>query len=186
MNRHITVNAIVNEVRVGSHLQRPRAVFLASDPTDVELLETLLTESECRVVRAHSRENAARAFEILVKSGWEGVVMAVNSGFAPPTETDIAAEATEPARHGFSIEGLWEQIQARGVSLSGQRVRVTVLDDPEQAVATSDREPAAHGGMLDALSSIKDIVRETKPNADKAEYLKEAREGAIYGFGRAD
>jgi hypothetical protein len=186
MKQHITVDLIVDEVRMGSHSQRPKAVFLASDATDVKLLETLLTQSECRVVQAHSRENAARAFEILVKSGWEGVVMAVNSGFAPPTEDEVAAEATDSAHHGVSIEGVWEQIQARGGTLSGQRVRVTVLDDPEQHASASDCDRAPNTGMLEALASITNLVRETKPNPDKADYLREAREGAMYGFGNDD
>jgi hypothetical protein len=186
MNRQVTINVILNEVLMGPHSQRPRAVFLASDPTEAKLLETLVTESECRVVQAHSRENAATAFEILVRSGWEGVVMAVNSGFAPPTEADVAAEATDPARLGVSIEGIWEQIQARGETFSGQRVRVTVVDDAEHAVAVGNHEPAANTGMLEALLSIESIVRDTKPSTDKADYLREAREGAMYGFGHDD
>jgi hypothetical protein len=181
----MTVNTIVNEVLMGSRSQRPTAVFLASDATDVELLETLLTQRECRVVQAHSREDAARAFEILVKSGWEGVVMAVNSGFAPPTETEVGAEVTDP-RHGISMEGLWEQIQARGGILSGHRVRVMVLDGTQQAPTVGDSDPAGNIGMLEAISAITDIVKETRPNTDKANYLEEAREGAMYGIGHDD
>jgi hypothetical protein len=186
MKRHITVNTIVNEVVMESRSRRPRAVFLASDETDVELLETLLTRRECRVLQAHSRENAAKAFEILVKSGWEGVVVAVNSGFAPPMETEVAAEAAGRAFGGVSIEGLWDQIQARGGILSGQRVRVTVLDDPERNLTAGDPAPASNMGMLGAISAIKNIVQEIKPNTDKANYLNEAREGAMYGFGCDD
>ena len=164
MKQHITVDTIVDEVRMGSNSQRPRAVFLASDATDVKLLETLLTESECRVVQAHSRENAARAFEILVKSGWEGVVMAVNSGFAPTTENEVAAEVDRSGPPWRQHRGFLEQIQARGGTLSGQRVRVTVLDDPEQNVRDSERGCVLNAGMLGAISSITNIVRETKPH----------------------
>jgi Arc/MetJ-type ribon-helix-helix transcriptional regulator len=93
------------------------------------------------------------------------------------SETDVAIEATEPARHGFSIEGRWEQIQARAGILSGQRVRVTVLDDAEPSLNSDDAEPARNMGMLEAISAITRIVQELQPTSDKANYLKEAREG---------
>jgi hypothetical protein len=182
MRHHITAHTIANTVRMGSRSRRPRAVFLASDETDIALLATLLTRRECRVVQAHSRQNAAQAFGILVSSGYQGVVTAVNTRFAPPTETELAVEATDPAKYGVSFEGLWEQVKASGGVFSGQRVRVTVLDNVEPAAPGADARPPENRAMLASLAAIKDILRETKPKTDKGDYLREAREGEMYDF----
>lgn len=182
MRQYITANTIANTVRMGSRSRRPKAVFLASDETDSGLLETLLTRRECRIVQAHSRQNAAQAFRMLVVSGYEGVVTAINTRFAPPTETEVAVEATDPAKYGVSLEGLWEQIQASGDVFSGQRVRVTVLDELEPSSAGAVTKPAVNAAMLASLAAIKEILRESKPKTDKTDYLRESREGAMYGF----
>ena len=85
MIKFITGDTLANTIRMGARSRRPKAVFLASDKADVELMQAFLSEGQCRIIPAHSRQNAAEAFKILVKSGYEGVYTAINAGFAPCT-----------------------------------------------------------------------------------------------------
>jgi hypothetical protein len=120
---------IANTVRMGARSRRPKAVFLASDQADIALVKTLLTEKECRIIPTHSRENAAEAFGILVKSGWEGVFTAVNTHYKSITDQELLGQYTETALGGVSIEGPWEEVLNHSAMLTGHRVRVTVEEE---------------------------------------------------------
>ena len=50
MIKYITPNTLANTVRMGARSRRPKAVFLASDNADIELVRTLLSENKCRVI----------------------------------------------------------------------------------------------------------------------------------------
>jgi hypothetical protein len=48
------------------------------------------------------------------------------------------------------------------------------------------RTSPANAAMLQALSQIEEIHKGMNPKKDKKDYLREARSGAMYGFGDAD
>ena len=186
MIEYITGNTIANAVRMGARSKRPKAVFLASDEADIELVQTVLSDKDCRVILAHSRENAVRAFELLVKSGYEGVFTAVNTHFAPPMDQDILTEDNEAI---VGIEGIWEDIRSRGSMLAGQTVRVTVVDKsgpPPNGAGAASGGRTPNVAMLQVLSEIEEIRKGMHPKKDQKDYLREAREGAMYGFGDDD
>ena len=181
MKSYITPSTLANTVRMGAHSRRPKAVFLASDESDAQLAETLLTQGRCRVIQAHTRANAVTALDILIKSGWEGILTAVNTNLAPPTEQEIAAEARSPAKHAVAIEGMWEAVQNHGTRLTGQRVRVTVLDETPSSDQPADKTEPNYG-MLAALTKVAQLTQSLTPKQDKSNYLREARGGAMYGY----
>lgn len=178
MKTYINGNTIANTVRMGVHSRRPKAIFLASDLTDIGLLNAMAAENKCRLIPSHSRENAAKAFEILVKDGWEGVLAIVNSKFATPTIEDILDQDVNPLI-GVGIEGTWEEVQRSADMLTGQRVRVTVLDEPRQDISNGI---SPNTGMLQALAKIRDITKDMNTKQSSVDYLREARGGAMYGF----
>src|SRR4051794_37571503 len=117
MRQYITGNTLANTVRMGARSRRPKAVFLASDQADIGLVQEIFFEGKCRVITAHSRENAVQAFELLVKSGYEGVFTAVNTCFAAANEQDILGAVGEP-KEIVGIEGTWEGVQKQGSMLA--------------------------------------------------------------------
>ena len=174
----INPDTIANTVRMGAIARKPKAVFLAHDEADVRLVRTLLSGNDFRIIPAHNRENAVQAFAILVRSGWGGVLTAVDSGSNPPADKEVLGEESDPTKE-VEIEGLWEDIQKRGVLLSGQRVRVTTLSAPHHG---SDGKPRPNTSMLQALKKAEDLTKSLDPKKDKKDYLREGREGAIYGL----
>src|SRR5262245_26151541 len=128
MRDYINANVVANAVRMGASSRRPRTVFLASDQADVDLVRVLLGRKGCRVIAAHSRENAVKALDILVKSGWEGVVTTVNTQFAPASEAEILRNLYQQ-KGMISLEGTWEDCQRQSSMLAGQMVRVTFLGE---------------------------------------------------------
>jgi hypothetical protein len=174
---------------MGARSRRPKAVFLASDEADLALVQTLLSGKDCRVIPAHSRNNAVKAFELLLKSGYQGIFTAVNTHFAPPTDQDIIAKENEGSKDIVGIEGIWEEVKSQGSMLAGQHVRVTVVDNPDQPANGYDRPSdicVPNAAMLEALSDIEEIRKGMNPKKGTKDYLREARSGAMYGFGDDD
>jgi hypothetical protein len=189
MIKYITPDTLANTVRMGARSRRPKAVFLASDNADIELVQTLLSENKCRVIPAHSRQNAVGAFELLVKSGFKGIFTAVNTRFAPTDEGDVLTEGTSGPDDIVGIEGLWEDVKNQGSILSGQHVRVTFVSNPDTPVNGADSENGQrppNTEMLQVLMELEEIRKNMNPKKDKKDYLREAREGAMYGFGDDD
>jgi hypothetical protein len=185
MIKYITGNTIANTVRMAARSRRPKAVFLASDEVDLNLVQTLFAESKCRVIAAHSHQNAVRAFELLVKSGYEGVFTTVNTHFAPPSEQDILGTGAN-LKDILGIEGIWEEVRSLGSMLAGHRVRVTVVDESEvplNSVVSTNGCRAPNTAMLQTLSEIEEIRKGMNPKKDQTDYLREARAGAMYGLG---
>jgi len=84
------------------------------------------------------------------------------------------------------IEGLWDDVKNQGSILSGQHVRLTFVGNPEQSVNGRSSEQGKRPpnmGMLHVLQKLEEIRKDMNPKIDKKNYLREAREGAIYGFG---
>jgi hypothetical protein len=189
MIKYITGNTLANTVRMGARSRRPKAVFLANDKADIELVQALLSESECRIIPTHSRENAAEAFEILVKSGYEGVFTAINARFAPADDEDVLRGETPKPNEIVGIEGIWEDVQSQGSLLSGQLVRVTLVSNPAQHMNRNQGGSGERGpnvGMLQALEAMQEVWKGMNPKKDDRDYLREARSGAMYDLGDAD
>lgn len=186
MKQFITGNTVANTVRMGARSRRPKAVFLASDEADVALARTIFSEGKCRIIPAHTRENAIQALNLLVKSGYEGVVTAVNTHFAPAIERDIVGDVAATSTDLIGIEGTWEEVRTEETLLAGQHVRVTIIDPSAEEgngseSAGANRPPNA--AMLRALSEVEVVRKEMNPKKDEKDYLREARSGAMYGFG---
>jgi hypothetical protein len=180
MIRYITADTLANTVRMGARTRRPKAVYLASDMADIELLKGLSSEHAYRVILAHSRQTAVRTFELLLESGYEGVFTAIDTQFAPVSESSPLDKAESASNEIVGIEGLWDDVKNQGVILSGHLVRVTFVENsggPENG----DRPP--NTAMLLALRELEEIRRGMNPKRDEKDYLREAREGGTYGFG---
>ena len=81
----INPDTIANTVRMGAIARKPKAVFLAHDEADASHWSGLYSRGMTSVSFPHiMRENAVQAFAILVRSGWGGVLTAVDSGSNPP------------------------------------------------------------------------------------------------------
>ena len=78
-----------------------------------------------------------------------------------------------------SIEGSWEEVLSQSAMLTGRRVRVTV---EQEEVQSSEIAKKSNTAMLRALAEIETILKDMNPKKDKADYLREAREGAMYGL----
>jgi hypothetical protein len=182
MIKYITGNTLANTVRMAARSRRPKAVFLASEEKDIELVQALLAEKECRVIPAHTRENAIHAFELLIKSGYQGVFTAVNTRFAPSEDQEILGHGEQP-KDIIGIEGTWEEVRAQDELLAGQRVRLTLVGD---SGGRGEKAPAPNQDMLDALKEIEELWKSMNPKKDKEDYLDEARSGAMYGYGDDD
>jgi hypothetical protein len=78
----------------------------------------------------------------------------------------------------LELEGLWEEVTARLPDLAGRRVRLIVLtvdeDQPIEAGA------ALHDPRLTILQEIDDRSRLIVPKSERADYLREARDGAMF------
>ncbi|HLN30570.1 MAG TPA: hypothetical protein VK395_22690 [Gemmataceae bacterium] len=186
MIKYITADTLANTVRMAARSRRPKAVFLASEMADIELVQALLSKNECRVIPAHSRQNAVEAFELLVKSGYQGVFTAVNTQFAPANEGDVLAGGANEPDEIVGIEGLWEDLKKQESMLSGQHVRVTFVSNPESPTnraSSKNGERPPNTEMLQVLQELEEIRKAMNPKKDKKDYLREAREGAMYGFG---
>src|SRR6266404_5916065 len=166
MIKYITPDTLANTVRMGARSRRPKAVFLASDNADIELVQILLSENTCRVIPAHSRQNAVRAFELLVKSGYKGIFTAVNTRFAPTDEGDVLTEGTSGRDDIVGIEGLWEDVQNQGSILSGHHIRVTFVRNPERAVSGADSEDSErppNTELLQVLMKLEELRKDMNP-----------------------
>jgi len=175
MKSLINPNTIANTVRMGARSRRPKAIFLASDQSDVALLNALLSEKECRVIPTHGRENAAKAFAILVRSGWEGVFTAADVQLG----SDSNRQTPAPSDTEIVLEGSWEVVLTQSSMLSGHRVRVTI-DTDESRPSRAANQP--NTSMLRALEEIEGVWVGMNPKKDEVDYLREAREGAMYGL----
>jgi hypothetical protein len=185
MIQYITGNTVANTVRMAARSRRPKAIFLASDEADLELVQTLFAKENCRIIPAHTRRNAVHAFDLLMRSGYQGVFTTVNTHFSPPTEREILGSAEKP-QDILGIEGVWEDVRRHGSMLAGHRVQVIVVDESETpltSVVSAIGCRAPNAAMLKLLSEIGEIRKSMDPKRDQKDYLREARAGAMYGFG---
>ncbi len=177
MINYITPSTLANTVRMGAKSRRPKAVFLSSDVSDLKLLEVVATNRECRIIPAHTRENAVNAFQLLVNSGYKGVFTAVNARFAPASDEDVISSDHYSTDEILSIEGPWEEIRNKNSLLSGRSVRVTFL--PKNGGA-AERIDFRNLTLMRALEKLAVIRKDIHPKSDKRDYLREAREGGMY------
>ncbi len=63
--------------------------------------------------------------------------------------------------------------------MAGKRVRITIIDEPTNPVSAS---PSVNTAMLEALQGIEEITKQMQPKKDLKDYLRDAREGAMYGI----
>ncbi len=84
-----------------------------------------------------------------------------------------------PANSTIQFEGVWEDLQEQGAMLAGKRVRITIIDEPTNPVSAS---PSVNTAMLEALQGIEEITKQMQPKKDLKDYLRDAREGAMYGI----
>ena len=189
MIKFITGNTLANTVRMGARSRRPKAVFLATNETDMLLARTLIAERECRIIPAHNRKNAVQAFHLLLQAGYEGVFTAINTHFAQADNVDIFGQAVGEQEKILGIEGLWEDVKSQGSIPPDQHVHLTFVSNPSEPVNGSDeenerREPNV--GMLHALQAMEEVWTGMNPKKDDKDYLREARSGEMYGLGGDD
>lgn len=72
------------------------------------------------------------------------------------------------------LEGTWEEIMANAKSLSGRRVRVTVVDE--------EIKPRPNIAMLEALRKVKERTKNMPVSSDKdtQKLIREARSGRMF------
>lgn len=75
------------------------------------------------------------------------------------------------AQASLEIEGTWEEIAAHALELGERRLRLTLL--PESSIQEDPR--------LDFVKEIDERSQQMNPKLDTRDWLREGREGAMYG-----
>jgi hypothetical protein len=176
----ITPHSIANAVRMGDVLSHA-PVFISESDEDIKLVAAMASKVNVRIVPAHTRQNAVRALEELLKTGWAGIIAVLTP---EPEKRSSMMDSAQEVQYDFTFEGNWEEIYSHSTEFAGHKVRLMVL--PNNGNGTSNgagsNQPRPNVSMLKAIKEIETIQIGMEPaqGKDTLEYLREAREGGMY------